>query len=60
LVLRFQQSSDSETQAADGDANETRRADVLAADPLVQKVVEMFEARAIQLDFDDSDARPPA
>lgn len=55
IVLRFQASSGSEAIAADGDANESRRADVLASDPLVQKVVEMFEARAIQLDFDDSD-----
>ncbi len=60
IVLRFQPSSGSEAGAADGDANEARRADVLAADPLVQKVVEMFEARAIQLDFEDTDAGSPA
>lgn len=55
IVLRFQPSSGSNAAAEDGDANEGRRGDILATDPLVQKVVEMFEARAVQLDFDDSD-----
>jgi DNA polymerase-3 subunit gamma/tau len=55
-VVRFQPASGPEAPAAAGDANEGRRGDILASDPLVQKVVEMFEARPVQLDFEESDA----
>ena len=37
-----------------------KRADSLMADPLVQKVVELFEARSVQLDYDGPDANSTA
>lgn len=35
---------------------EPRRADSLTSDPLVQKVVELFEARPVQMDYEGPDA----
>lgn len=59
LTVRYQQSND------DGDgppAAESRRADQLMDDPMVQKVVELFEARVLHLEYEgdqDGDG-PPA
>ena len=30
--------------------------DALAADPMIQKVLELFEARSVQMDYDGPDA----
>jgi DNA polymerase-3 subunit gamma/tau len=35
---------------------EARRGDALSSDPMVQKVIELFEARSIQLEFEDQDS----
>jgi DNA polymerase III subunit gamma/tau len=56
VVVRFQPSSAAEDGASDGRAPEPRRADPLTSDPLVQKVVELFEARSVQMDYDGPDA----
>jgi DNA polymerase-3 subunit gamma/tau len=36
--------------------NEAQRADSLSKDPLVQRVLELFEARPVQMDYDEDDA----
>ncbi len=38
--------------------NEAQRADSLSKDPLVQRVLELFEARPVQMDYDEDDASP--
>ena len=40
-------------RARHGHRGGTRRPGSLAADPMVQKVLELFEARPVQLDYDD-------
>ncbi len=35
--------------------NEAERANALAKDPLIQRVLELFEARPAQIDYDDND-----
>lgn len=57
VTVRYERSGDS----ADGPpAVEARRADRLADDPMVQKIVELFEARMLHLDYeaDREDDRP--
>jgi DNA polymerase-3 subunit gamma/tau len=39
---------------------EPRRPDALSADPLIQKVIELFEARPVQMDYDGPEAEPTA
>jgi hypothetical protein len=60
INLRYERSP-----AADGVAPETRhpapqRQDTLMADPMVQKVVELFEARSVQLDYDGPESTSPS
>ena len=38
---------------------DARRQDALAADPLVQRVLELFEARPHRFEYDDTDPKPP-
>jgi DNA polymerase III subunit gamma/tau len=38
--------------------NEARRVDSLSQDPLVQRVLELFEARPVQMDYGESDPSP--
>jgi DNA polymerase III subunit gamma/tau len=38
--------------------NEARRADSLSKDPMVQRVLELFEARPVQMDYDEDDTSP--
>jgi DNA polymerase-3 subunit gamma/tau len=54
--VRYEQSSVTKS-AAEGTI-ETRRPDQLAADPMIQKVVELFEARALHLDYDEPTESP--
>jgi len=35
--------------------NEAERASALAKDPMIQRVLELFEARPVQMDYDDND-----
>jgi hypothetical protein len=60
VEVRFQPSSGSDKASQDGSEPEPRRADALSADPLVQKVIELFEARPVQMDYDGPEAGPPA
>jgi DNA polymerase-3 subunit gamma/tau len=56
VEVRFRPSAPPEESAPDGRELEPRRADALASDPLVQKLVELFEARPVQMDYDGPDA----
>ncbi len=51
IQVRFRASGSGETSAQQVE-NEPRRADAIASDPLVQKVIELFEARPVQVDYD--------
>jgi DNA polymerase-3 subunit gamma/tau len=55
VTVRYERSVAAESGMADSRPTESRRSDSLMADPLVQKVVELFEARSVQLDYDEAD-----
>ena len=52
VTVRYEPSSE-EKPAAGAVAEDSRRPDRLAADPMIQKVVELFEARPLHLDYDE-------
>jgi DNA polymerase-3 subunit gamma/tau len=56
VQVRFRPSVASDGPTPDAMAAEPRRTDALTSDPLVQKVVELFEARPVQMDYDGPDA----
>jgi len=53
VTVRYEQSSEESPAAGAGIAADSRRPERLAADPMIQKVVELFEARPLHLDYDD-------
>jgi DNA polymerase-3 subunit gamma/tau len=55
VQVRFRPSDASDGGTPDRQDPEPRRADALASDPLVQKVIELFEARPVQMDYDGPD-----
>lgn len=55
IQVRFQASNPAGDEATEGPEPEPRRAEALTSDPLVQKVVELFEARPVQMDYDGPD-----
>ncbi len=56
ITLKFDRSTDTEVVPADNRTTEARRADAVSSDPMIQKVVELFEARSLQLDYGDEPA----
>jgi len=60
LTIRYERSATRGPVASESRASESRRADALTADPMVQKVVELFEARTVQLDYDDPEPASPS
>jgi DNA polymerase-3 subunit gamma/tau len=57
VTVRYQQSVEPLPADAQASSAEPRRPELLAADTMVQKVVELFEARPLHLEYDDeSDA----
>jgi DNA polymerase III subunit gamma/tau len=58
VTVKYESSSEEEGLAADSGTTDARRADVLASDPLIQKIIELFEARSIQFDYDEPDPNP--
>ena len=58
VTVKYERSAEVEDVAPTDGTLDARRADALSSDPLVQKVVELFEARSLQLEYDDQD-RPP-
>ena len=59
-TVRFELRSAGDAPASETRPAEPRRTDSLSADPLVQKVVELFEARSVQTDYDGPDPDSPA
>ena len=53
VTVRYERSSEPSGAGQPGSSGEYRRTEVLAADPMVQKVVELFEARPLHLEYDD-------
>jgi len=56
--VKYERSPENENLAPEARQPEARRADALSSDPMVQKVVELFEARSLQLEYDDQDPSP--
>ncbi len=55
VTVRYERPVAAEDGRSDARPAESRRTDSLMADPLIQKVVELFEARSVQLDYDEPD-----
>jgi DNA polymerase-3 subunit gamma/tau len=53
VKITYERSSDGEKAALDSRQSSSRRAESVQSDPLVQRVVELFEARQLQLDYDE-------
>jgi DNA polymerase-3 subunit gamma/tau len=56
VTVRFERPAAGRGAPPETPPTEARRADALMVDPLIQKVVELFEARTVQLDYDEPDA----
>lgn len=57
VSVRYERASEPSNPGQTGSPGEPRRGETLAADPMIQKVVELFEARPLHLEYDDdSDA----
>jgi DNA polymerase-3 subunit gamma/tau len=54
VSVRYERSSETGEPPADSRASELRRMESVTADPMVQKVMELFEAKLYHTDFDDS------
>jgi DNA polymerase III subunit gamma/tau len=59
VTVKYERSSEVEDVASDGRLVDARRQDALAADPLVQRVLELFEARPHRFEYDDTDPNLP-
>jgi DNA polymerase III subunit gamma/tau len=57
VTVKYERSAEVEDVAADGRPADARRQDALAADPLVQRVLELFEARPHRFEYDETDAK---
>jgi DNA polymerase-3 subunit gamma/tau len=51
--VRYERCSQSEEPVADSRSNESRRIESLLAEPMIQKVMELFEAKLYHTDIDD-------
>jgi DNA polymerase-3 subunit gamma/tau len=60
VSVRYERPAAGHEASPDARPTESQRTDSLMADPLVQKVVELFEARSVQLDYDGPDATSTA
>jgi DNA polymerase-3 subunit gamma/tau len=57
--VKYENSPAAENVAPDARQGDPRRADSFASDPLVQKVLELFEARPLQMEYDDEPTSSP-
>jgi DNA polymerase-3 subunit gamma/tau len=57
--VKYERSHELQNAAAEARKLETRRAEALSSDPMVQKVLELFEARSHQTDYDDQEPSAP-
>jgi DNA polymerase III subunit gamma/tau len=58
VTVRYDRSLEPAQGCAHEPFSEPRRPEILAADPMVQKVVELFEARPLHLEYDDDPNSP--
>jgi DNA polymerase III subunit gamma/tau len=58
VTIKYERTTSADGSAAGPGQAESRRPDALLADPIVQKVVELFEARTYQLEYGDADPTP--
>lgn len=58
VVVRFERSADGATEVSPAPSSSTRRRDELEGDPMIQKLVELFDARPIHLEVDDGGSPP--
>ena len=58
VTVRYHRSLEPAQGSAQEPCSEPRRPEILAADPMVQKVVELFEARPLHLEYDDDPDSP--
>jgi hypothetical protein len=56
LTIRYGRAAARDAAEAPARPQANRRLETMMADPMVQKVVELFEARSVQLDYDDPEA----
>jgi DNA polymerase III subunit gamma/tau len=56
VTVKYERSPEADALSADARTLDARRQDSLSSDPLVQRVVELFEARPHQLEFDDAES----
>jgi hypothetical protein len=56
VTVRYERSPTLEGVAPDSRSPESRRQDALTADPMIQKVLELFEARSVQMDYNGPDS----
>jgi DNA polymerase-3 subunit gamma/tau len=59
VTVKYERSAEVEDVVSDGRPVDARRQDALAADPLVQRVLELFEARPHRFEYDETDANQP-
>jgi len=59
VSVKYERSTETENAAGEARQPNARRADAVSSDSMVQKVVELFEARSLQFEYDDEDLSPP-
>jgi DNA polymerase-3 subunit gamma/tau len=55
VTLKYERSANNDEREAERPQPRAARGQSLSADPMIQKVVELFEARPLQLDYGDED-----
>jgi DNA polymerase-3 subunit gamma/tau len=55
VTVKYESSSEDEGLAADARTPDARRADILASDPMIQKIIELFEARSLVFEYEEPD-----
>ncbi|WP_165223928.1 DNA polymerase III subunit gamma/tau [Aquisphaera insulae] len=53
ISVRYHQTAVAESPGVRGTSSESRRQEVLAGDPIVQRMVELFEARPLHLEYEE-------
>jgi DNA polymerase III subunit gamma/tau len=55
VKVKYERSAETEKGAVDSRPPDARRADSVASDPMIKRVIELFEARPLQIDYDDQE-----
>jgi DNA polymerase-3 subunit gamma/tau len=59
VSVKYERSPEVEDLAHDAGTVDARRTDAVSSDPMVQKVIELFEARSLQFEYDEPDPNQP-